>query len=102
MEVTQIYGGKAALTFHPVKHFYTVSVPSRGFKAHQPSVTSVIKMKDKSGPLLKWAARCWQEHLESSLKNLKPPLQAPEVLSSVDQAREAADFVKEQAAEIGT
>lgn len=53
---TEAYAGRATIHFNQGKHYYTVSVPSLGKKrVYQPGVTSIIKMKDKSGPLLWWA-----------------------------------------------
>lgn len=54
---TPAYAGRATIHFHEAKHYYTVSVPSLGkSRVYQPGVTSIIKMKDKSGPLCWWTA----------------------------------------------
>jgi hypothetical protein len=53
---TPAYQGRATIHFHPAKHYYTVSVPSLNReRVYQPGVTSIIKLKDKSGPLMWWA-----------------------------------------------
>jgi hypothetical protein len=55
---TPAYQGRATIHFSQAKHYYTVSVPSLGkSKVYQPGVTSIIKMKDKSGPLCWWTAQ---------------------------------------------
>lgn len=69
---TSIYGGRAALTFHPEKHYYTVSVPGLCSNLFQPSVTSVLAMKDKSGALVHWAVASMSERAKELLRTLKP------------------------------
>lgn len=46
--ITPVYGGRATITFEEGRHLYYVNVPDAGIKRlYQPSVTSVLKMKER-------------------------------------------------------
>jgi hypothetical protein len=69
---TPAYAGRATIHFHPGKHYYTVSVPSLGkSKVYQPGVTSIIKLKDKSGPLCWWTAEQCEVYGQQKLDKLQ-------------------------------
>lgn len=69
---TPAYNGRATIHFHQAKHYYTVSVPSLDkAKVYQPGVTSIIKLKDKSGPLCWWTAEQCEKYARQEISELE-------------------------------
>lgn len=69
---TPAYAGRATIHFNEAKHYYTVSVPSiKREKVYQPGVTSIIKMKDKSGPLCWWTAEQCEAYARLKIAELQ-------------------------------
>jgi hypothetical protein len=111
---TVAYAGRAIIHFHPGRHFYTVSVPSLGKeKIYQPGVTTIVRMKDKSGPLCWWtAAQCEAyclEKIEEMQQNLAlndaasaTSLPLDFVRSTISEMRWHYREVAKEAADIGT
>jgi len=54
--VVALYGGEVLLTFDAKTHRYVVTDHGRTFPV--PSVTTILSVVDKSGPLTQWAANC--------------------------------------------
>lgn len=64
MNITEVYGGRATITFHNsnARHYYTVNLHGTEHKKlFQPSVTTVLGMKDKSNALIPWAVNAMKE-----------------------------------------
>lgn len=51
--IKRLYNGNITLTFHPGKHKYMVSEGNDSWEV--PSVTTILNIIDKSGPLIAWA-----------------------------------------------
>jgi hypothetical protein len=69
---TQAYAGRATIHFSQAKHYYTVSIPSlKREKVYQPGVTSIIKIKDKSGPLCWWTAEQCEAYARQRIAELQ-------------------------------
>lgn len=96
--ITDIYQGRARVTFSPGKHTYMVRVPTVVEKLFQPSVTGVLGVKGKPA-LTKWAAGKSLSYVERKLgewesKQGTPPfhINTKEVYSWLS---EAADYWNE-------
>lgn len=100
---TIAYQGRAILHFHPKKHMYTVSVPAlEKFRVYQPGVTSVLGIKDKSGPLCHWtAAQCEVYGQIRVAENQKSYMTNEQVLDTLKKMKSHYRDVKAKAAEIG-
>jgi hypothetical protein len=61
-----LYGGDVLLRFDAKAHSYTVTQNGSTFSV--PSVTQIIGVIDKSGPLMQWAANCAADYLRANLK----------------------------------
>jgi len=59
----ELYGGEITLQFNEKKHTYT-----RGGGIIVPSVTQILGIIDKSGPLRWWAARCAVDYVKAALQ----------------------------------
>jgi hypothetical protein len=97
---------------------YYLTIPERDvIHLHCPGVTTVVGIKDKSGPLTQWAANCAadmmiqkrDQHVESVLASMPPemrnrPVMIPATLidSWYNDLRFKFRDVKRTAAEIGT
>lgn len=64
--VTDIYQGRARVTFSPGRHTYVVRVPNVVEKLWQPSVTGVLQSKGKPA-LINWAAKKSLEYVKHKL-----------------------------------
>jgi len=60
-----LYGGEVLLRFDSAKHRYQVTERGRTFPV--PSVTTILGVVDKSGPLAQWAANCAIDHLRGKI-----------------------------------
>jgi hypothetical protein len=98
--ITSVYGGKASITFHEARHYYTVKVPGLVDKLYQPSVTGIIGMMDKSGALVPWAVG----QMATRIKELTPAGSTDKevFLGVVDAAQETWRQTKNEAADIGS
>jgi hypothetical protein len=100
--ITSVYGGKAAITFNEGNHTYYVSVPSMGVKRlYQPSVTSVIDMKDKSKALTIWAVDSFEKRALELLPKDRP-VTREEVEIVLDAAKDSYRRIKNEAASVGS
>jgi hypothetical protein len=100
VSITSVYGGRAAITFHEARHYYTVKVPGIVDKLYQPSVTGIIGMMDKSGALVPWAVG----QMATRIKELTPAGSTDKevFLGVVDAAQETWRQTKNEAADIGS
>lgn len=65
---TILYGGTIKLDFHPKRHTYTVTdVPTMAVRA-VPSVTQILRVIDKSGPLTQWAANATSDYIRAAIR----------------------------------
>lgn len=97
-----VYGGRATVTFHPGRHYYTVSVPGLVDKLYQPGVTTILKMKDKSTPLMIWATRQMTARVEQLFEGLTALPTKRELRSLLKSAEETYRDVVQEAADIGS
>jgi hypothetical protein len=81
---TILYGGSVRLDFEQKGHSYTVT-DERGSR-HVPSVTQILGVIDKSGPLTQWAANMTSEYIRSAIR---PGLRYDEIQLGeiIEQAR---------------
>ena len=101
--ITPVYGGRATITFEEGRHLYYVNVPDAGIKRlYQPSVTSVLKMKDKSEALITWAVNAMHDCTLSMLNDVPSPVDKRIVEACLDAAKDNYRKVKKEAAEIGS
>lgn len=104
---TPVYDGRATVHFYPAAHFYKVSVPERGIeKLYQPGVTTIIGMKDKSGPLMGWVANQCEAFVQAKLEEMRElgieALDANGIATMLSGMKEHYREVKQKAATIGT
>ena len=113
---TLLYGGRATVHFHTGKHYYTVSVPELGYgkgedcefsPLYQPGVTTILDVKDKSGPLQGWAVNQCEAYALEEIDRLQansPGLESVQLDDFYkilrDMKRNYRD-VRRKAAEIG-
>jgi hypothetical protein len=100
-ETTSVYGGRASITFHEGKHYYSVKIPAAGISnLSQPSVTGIIGKLDKSNALLPWAVG----EMANRVKELTPEGSTDKevFLAIVDAAQDTWRGAKNKAADIGT
>lgn len=109
---TPAYGGRATIHFNVAKHYYTVSVPELGkLKVYQPGVTSIIGMKDKSGPLCWWTAEQCEAFMNQEINSLLSQFHQDSLPGSVTiewlrqrlpMMKKNYRTVKQEAAEVGS
>jgi hypothetical protein len=98
---TEVYGGKAVITFQEHNHTYYVSVPSLGVKRlYQPSVTSILDMKDKSKALTTWAVDSFEARALQLLPNRLVSREEVEII--LDAAKDSYRRIKTDAASVGS
>lgn len=97
------YGGRAVITFHSGKHYYTCAVPDLGItRLYQPGVTTIIGMKDKSAPLMGWAVKQMTARVKELLATAPDPLPKNILAAFLDAAQETYRDTKQEAADIGS
>jgi len=103
-EDTLAYQGRAILHFHPKRHYYTVSVPAlEKFRVYQPGVTSILGIKDKSGPLCYWTAeQCEVYGQERVAENPRSWMYNEDILKIIKDMKGHYREVKRKAAEVGS
>jgi hypothetical protein len=99
---TEVYGGRAVITFNEGNHTYYVSVPSLGVKRlYQPSVTSILDMKDKSKALTIWAVDAFESRaLELIPTDRSVTREEAEII--LDAAKDSYRRIKAEAANVGS
>jgi hypothetical protein len=103
MCITPVYGGRATITFNEGKHSYYVNVPDANIsRLYQPSVTGILKMKDKSTPLMIWATGAMHDRILEMLDTMPSPIDKKFVVGIVDAAKDNYNKVKKEAADIGS
>lgn len=102
-DTTVVYGGRATVEFDPRYHRYLVTVPGVCERLFQPSVTSILKMKDKSDALVTWAVGCFEAKAKEHIASIKgDELDRELVIAVIEQSKNTWRSVKEQTADIGT
>lgn len=101
-EITSVYGGRASVEFEARRHRYLVTVPGVCDKLFQPSVTSILKMKDKSDALVTWAVGCFESKAKEYLEQVEDTVSKDLVLAILEQSKTNYRKVKEDAADIGS
>jgi hypothetical protein len=105
--ITDIYQGRARVTFTPGRHTYSIRVHSHIDKLFQPSVTGILGMKAKPA-LVDWAAKESLRCVEKKLGAYESSLGAPPFVIDTKEIHswlaEAADGWREDeaATTIGT
>lgn len=100
---TPAYAGRATIHFYPAKHYYTVSVPSLDkSRIYQPGVTSIIKMKDKSGPLCWWTAEQCEKYAREKIAGLGDEIPVSELTQILGDMRYHYRDVARKAADVGS
>ena len=105
-ETSTLYNGRATVTFDTFKHVYKVTVPGVCTDLYQPSVTSILKMKDKSDALVNWAVGCYQERAKELMSEVGASgfraMTVEGAHSILDNAKDTWRQVKEETADIGS
>jgi hypothetical protein len=102
MCVTKVYGGRAEIKFHELKHYYTVKVHgTEHTKLYQPSVTTVLGMKDKSNALIPWAVNAMKERTLRLLGDYET-LTRPALEAVLDAAQDSYRKKTQDACDVGT
>lgn len=102
-ETTPAYGGRAIITFYPHKHYYVVSVPGVVNRLYQPGVTTIIGMKDKSGPLMPWAVNQMATRVKELVEAVPGDAVPKNILEILlDTAKDSWRDTKQEAADIGS
>ena len=102
-DITKVYGGRATITFHKHKHYYTVTVPSLGVdRLYQPGVTSIVGKLDKSKALVPWAVRSMTAKIDELMATAPDPVDHDTVKAIVRAAESNYENIKEKSANIGS
>jgi hypothetical protein len=102
-KITSIYGGRAQITFHEGKHFYTCrvnGVPGLE-RIYQAGTTSVVGKLDKPA-LVPWAAKTVVKQAKRLIAQAPAPLTHDMVNALLDAAEDTWRDAKDEAAEIGS
>lgn len=100
--LTKAYAGRAEITFHEAKHYYTVRCPGVfEEQLYQPGVTTIIGLKDKSQALVTWATQQMADRL-TGLAKTAPSWDTEALIAIIDAAKDTWRKKKEAAADIGT
>lgn len=102
MCVTSVYGGRAEIHFHEAKHYYTVTVPGIVDRLFQPSVSSVLNMKDKSNALMPWAVASMVEQTVELLKTAPDPVSHGLLVKLLALAKDTYRAKSKSACDVGT
>ena len=102
-QISHLYGGEVVVTFDPNKKRSRYTVTDKGvlLKPAPVSVTTITDLKDKSGPLMRWAVNC---ALEICREKIQPDqIHGAGFLEDVwKEAAEKYNTVKKKAADTGT
>jgi hypothetical protein len=92
--IHHLYNGEVELHFNEERHIYTVAGQI------VPSVTGIVKVIDKSGPLMGWVAKLCSEEVAS----IKPgvALDELEIKDLCERVKKAYRKATQKAADIGT
>lgn len=103
MCITSVYDGRATVTFHEARHYYTVTVPSMDVrKLYQPSVTTILGMKAKPH-LIKWAVGEMSKRTRELLEKIPDEALTKDLVHGVlDAAEDSYQKTKQKAADIGS
>ena len=73
-------------------------------KGHVPSVTEVLKICDKSGPLMWWAVNCMRDYLFEKIDNYgnETDMLKTDLIPLVEEARKNFRSVSQKALDVGT
>jgi hypothetical protein len=113
-QTVSLYNGRAIATMDRW-HRYFVTIPELNkTRIYQPGVTTIIGMKDKSGPLQWWAVDCALEYIKQGLDELQEAMtinfgaeakltqvSVEWLLQKMPEAQRNYRNVKKAAAEIG-
>lgn len=101
--ITSVYGGRATITFHEAKHYYTVTVPSLDVrKLYQPSVTAILGMKAKPF-LIKWAVDMMGQRTRELLSKIPDDSVSKDLVHGIlDAAEDSYKKKKQDAAFVGS
>lgn len=94
MDSFPLYGGEVTLSFDEGRHVYTVG------GVIKPSVTGIVKVLDKSGPLMGWVAKLASEEVAKSLKP-GTALDEIEIKDLCDRIKKAHRKASQKPADIG-
>lgn len=93
---TRLYNGEVELVFDEKKHRYTANGVA------VPSVTSIVGVLDKSGPLVGWSLKIAGEYVTDRLLNLDAKPSVDDVDDIVKKMKSAPRKLTKAAADIGT
>jgi hypothetical protein len=97
------YGGRAVITFHAGKHYYSVGIPALGItRLYQPGVTTILGLKDKSAPLMSWAVKQMSCRVKELLVTAPDPLPKNILAAYLDAAQDTYRDAKQEAADISS
>jgi len=97
IEEFTLYRGEVKIEFYPNSHIYKVTDSKFGLdRKRVQSCTGIIGIKDKSAPLVIWATRLAQQHLEAKVLAGQPI-----TITDIREACGLHKVRKEQAATIG-
>ena len=102
LRVVSMYGGEVTVSYRDGKHTYTVCDPANGIDGLLPSVTQILKVLDKSGPLMGWATNCGAAYIKARLKPGEFWLSQAEIDDIAEGVRSAHRKVSKIACDIGT
>ncbi len=103
LRVVKMYNDEVEVSYRQGKHTYTVRDPKNGVDGLVPSVTQILSVLDKSGPLVGWATRCGANYIRSRFKANEEwwPSQA-EIDELAEGVRSAHRKVSKAARDIGS
>lgn len=93
--IYKLYGGSVELHFDEAKHVYRVNGQIK------PSVTGIVKVIDKSGPLMGWVAKLCSEEVAQGIKP-GAPLDELDIKDLCERVKKAYRKATSKAADIGT
>jgi len=101
-ERNTLYGGTVVVDYYPTSHRYKlVSVDGVDKNEWLKSPSGIVRMLDKSAPLMSWATKCFYEAMVASMRDGKN-FTADDVLSMLAVAKTAYSERRDEAANVGT
>lgn len=101
IETSSLYNGEVVIIFDPNKSRNRYSVTDKGKKVRPPSVTTITDLRDKSGPLMRWAVNNAVQVCRDRI--LPEQFHGAQYLEEVwKEATEKYKDVKKKAADVGT